>query len=707
MKENMTHTEQGAAQTPAITTVLVANRGEIARRVFTTARHRGLSTVAVYSDADQNEPFAREADAAVRLPGKAPGETYLNADAVLNAARRAGADAIHPGYGFLSENAGFARAVIDAGLVWIGPSPEAIDAMGSKTEAKKLMEAAGVPVLTNLDTAEITEEMLPVLVKASAGGGGRGMRVVRTLDELESETSAAVREAESAFGDGTVFIERYIESGRHIEVQLMADNHGGVWAVGERECSIQRRHQKVIEEAPSPLVERVDGMRDRLFEAARAAAHAIGYSGAGTVEFLANDKGEFFFLEVNTRLQVEHPVTEATTGLDLVGLQFDVAAGFHLPSENPPALDGWAVEARVYAEDPRHDYRPMSGEVLRFDFDDVVSSFTGPHVPGIRLDAGPETAPGRPAVVGVNYDAMLAKVISWAPTRAEAVGRLSGALRRARVHGLGTNRDQLVRILDDADFRAGDINTAFLESTHTEVSTVPLADDDTVSVSAFAAAVVAEADATSTRPTRHVRAGFRLFGDARTTHRYTVGQGSGDAENGVDVDVVRSSRSSGGESVTLGSDRNVRLVAVTPPDGVNRDTGTPATVILEVDGIRRTLTVHRYPGGGVGVDSALGPVMLTERPRYDDPSDIVAVGALVAPMPGTVTGVSVTVGDEVTTGQKLMTIEAMKMEHTISATTDGTVSSLAAATGDHIETGTLLAVIDSPDASDTDNQTDN
>ncbi|MDN6387659.1 MAG: ATP-grasp domain-containing protein, partial [Corynebacterium sp.] len=311
----------------APTTILVANRGEIARRVFTTARNRGLSTVAVYSDADANEPFALEADAAVRLPGNAPAETYLNSEAVLDAAKRTGADAVHPGYGFLSENAGFARAVIDAGLTWIGPSPAAIDAMGSKTEAKKLMEAAGVPVLTNLETSEITEDMLPVLVKASAGGGGRGMRVVRTMDELESETAAAVREAESAFGDGTVFIERYIESGRHIEVQLMADNHGGVWAVGERECSIQRRHQKVIEEAPSPLVERVDGMRERLFEAARAAAHAIDYSGAGTVEFLANDKGEFFFLEVNTRLQVEHPVTEATTGLDLVGLQFDVAAG--------------------------------------------------------------------------------------------------------------------------------------------------------------------------------------------------------------------------------------------------------------------------------------------------------------------------------------------------------------------------------------------
>ncbi|MEJ6549151.1 biotin carboxylase N-terminal domain-containing protein [Corynebacterium sp. USCH3] len=678
-------------------TVLVANRGEIARRVFTTARNRGLSTVAVYSDADRNEPFTREADAAVHLPGNAPSETYLNVDAVLDAAKRTGADAVHPGYGFLSENASFARAVIAAGLTWIGPSPEAIDAMGSKTEAKKLMEAAGVPVLTNLETSEITEDMLPVLVKASAGGGGRGMRVVRTIDELESEAAAAVREAESAFGDGTVFIERYIESGRHIEVQLMADNHGGVWAVGERECSIQRRHQKVIEEAPSPLVERIDGMRDRLFEAARAAAHAIDYSGAGTVEFLANDRGEFFFLEVNTRLQVEHPVTEATTGLDLVGLQFDVAAGRTLPAENPPGINGWAVEARVYAEDPRHDYRPMSGEVLRFDFDDVVSSFSGPNVPGIRLDSGPEAAPGRPAVVGVHYDAMLAKVISWAPNRAEAVGRLSGTLRRGRIHGLGTNRDQLVRILDDADFRAGDINTAFLEKTHTEVSMNLLADDDAVAVSAFAAAVVDEAHTTSTRPNPHVRSGFRLFGDARTTHRYFRGQDTTSTDDEVEVTVVRTSRSTGAETTSLAGHDAVRLVEITPEAGVGPGSDGAATVIVDVDGIRRTLTVHRYPGGGVGVDSALGPVTLTERPRYDDPSDIVAEGALVAPMPGTVTSVLVAIGDTVATGQKLMTIEAMKMEHTISATSDGTVSELAAAAGDHIETGTLLAVIDSPE----------
>src|SRR5699024_783694 len=347
------NTPDTTAPTTTITSVLVANRGEIARRVHHTARTLGMATVAVFSDADSDAPHAREADAAVRLPGHTPTETYLRGDLVIeaaraagadatharaaaaavrltghpttetylrgvlviDAARAAGADAIHPGYGFLSENAGFARDVIAAGLTWVGPPPEAIDAMGSKIEAKKRMAAAGVPMLTDLEADDVTEDLLPVLVKASAGGGGRGMRIVRTLDSLHDEIAAARREAGSAFGDEAVFCERYLERGRHIEVQIMADRNGTVWAVGERECSIQRRHQKVIEEAPSPLVEATPGMRDALYTAARDAASAIGYTGAGTVEFLATDSGEFFFLEMNTRLQVEHPVTEATTGL--------------------------------------------------------------------------------------------------------------------------------------------------------------------------------------------------------------------------------------------------------------------------------------------------------------------------------------------------------------------------------------------------------
>src|SRR5580700_3813470 len=346
--------------------VLVANRGEIARRVFRTCRDLGLATVAVYSDADASAPHVAEADAAVRLPGEAPAGTYLRADLLIEAALRAGADAVHPGYGFLSEHAAFARGVQNAGLTWIGPPPAAIEAMGSKVEAKQLMAAAGVPVLRELAPAGLTEADLPVLIKASAGGGGRGMRIVRTLAELPAALAGAQSEAASAFGDPAVFCENYLESGRHIEVQILADDHGTVWTVGERECSIQRRHQKIIEEAPSPLVQRLPGMRDQLFEAARTAAAAVGYRSAGTAEFLADEDGRFYFLEMNTRLQVEHPVTECTTGLDLVALQLQIAAGRPLPAAIPPRVTGHAIEARLYAEDPAAGWQPQSGTLHAF-----------------------------------------------------------------------------------------------------------------------------------------------------------------------------------------------------------------------------------------------------------------------------------------------------------------------------------------------------
>ncbi|MGH3433281.1 MAG: acetyl-CoA carboxylase biotin carboxylase subunit, partial [Thermocrispum sp.] len=401
---------------PGNVTVLVANRGEIARRVFRGCASLGLPTVAVYSDADADLPHAREADAAVRLPGNTPAETYLRSDLLIAAAQAAGADAVHPGYGFLSENAAFARAVTDAGLTWIGPPPEAIASMGSKVESKRLMADAGVPVLPELDPDTVTEKDLPVLVKASAGGGGRGMRVVRDLAALPEAIAAAEAEAGSAFGDSTVFCERYIEAGRHIEVQVMADVHGTVWAVGERECSIQRRHQKVVEEAPSPLVDAA--MRAQLFDAARTAAKAIDYVGAGTVEFLSTEGGEFFFLEMNTRLQVEHPVTEATTGLDLVALQLRVARGERLPAEPPPAR-GHAIEVRLYAEDPAKDWQPQSGPLHRLTIPGAAVEFANPAGAGIRMDSG--FAGGEQ--VGVHYDPMLAKVIAVAPTRDEAAAR--------------------------------------------------------------------------------------------------------------------------------------------------------------------------------------------------------------------------------------------------------------------------------------------
>lgn len=438
-----------------ITRVLVANRCEIARRVFATCRRLGIGTVAVYTDPDADLPHVAEADARVRLQGR---NGYLDIAQIIAAAQASGADAIHPGYGFLSENPDFAAAVIDAGLTWIGPPVAAVSAMGSKIEAKKLMAAAGVPVLTELDPDTVTAEQLPVLVKASAGGGGRGMRVVGDLAALPDEVAAAQREAQSAFGDPTVFCEHYLAAGHHVEVQVLADAHGTVWTVGERECSIQRRHQKVIEEAPSPLVERTPGMRAKLFDAARLAAQAIGYTGAGTVEFMADDNGDFFFLEMNTRLQVEHPVTEATTGLDLVELQLLVADGGRLDPEPPPTR-GAAIEARIYAEDPAKDWQPQAGTLHRFDFPENVRTDTG-FVDG--------------SVVSVFYDSMLAKVIAHAPTRRRAAAVLADALARARIHGVRTNRDLLVNVLRHPAFLDGATDTAFFDTHGLDVLAAPL-----------------------------------------------------------------------------------------------------------------------------------------------------------------------------------------------------------------------------------------
>jgi propionyl-CoA carboxylase alpha chain len=429
-----------------IRTLLVANRGEIARRIFRTCRELGIDTVAVYSDADAQAPHVREADIAVRLPGAASADTYLRAELIVRAALDAGADAVHPGYGFLSENADFAQSVLDAGLTWIGPPPIVIADMGSKTRAKELMAAAGVPVLGAVAPETAAAADLPLLVKAAAGGGGRGMRIVRDLDHLRDALARARAEAAASFGSDEVFCEPYIERGRHVEVQILADAAGTVWTLGERDCSIQRRHQKVIEETPAPRLG--DETRRALADAAAAGAKAIGYVGAGTAEFLLAPDGRFFFLEMNTRLQVEHPVTELVTGLDLVASQLRIAEGSTLPPE-PPAPHGHAIEARLYAEDPAHDWQPRTGTVRRFEIPDRA---------GIRVDSGVEAG----SVIGVEYDAMLAKVVAWAPNREEAARLLAHTLDAARIHGLTTNRDLLVRVLNHSAFLSGDVHTGFL-----------------------------------------------------------------------------------------------------------------------------------------------------------------------------------------------------------------------------------------------------
>ncbi|WP_375492821.1 acetyl/propionyl/methylcrotonyl-CoA carboxylase subunit alpha [uncultured Jatrophihabitans sp.] len=650
-----------------ITTVLVANRGEIARRVFRTCRDLGLGTVAVFADPDADAPHVHEADAAVRLPGAAPADTYLRADLIVDAARRAGADAVHPGYGFLSENADFARAVIAAGLTWIGPPPDAIDAMGSKIAAKKLMADAGVPVLAELDPEAVTAADLPVLIKASAGGGGRGMRIVRELDQLADEIAAARAEAASAFGDPTVFCEPYLATGRHIEVQVMADVHGTVWAVGERECSIQRRHQKVVEEAPSPLVERINGMRKELFAAARAAARAVDYTGAGTVEFIADEAGGFFFLEMNTRLQVEHPVTECTTGLDLVALQLAVADGARL-DPGPPPSHGHAIEVRLYAEDPGAAWQPQSGTLTRFAVPGVDVEFAlGAHDAGLRLDSGVVDG----TVVGVNYDPMLAKVIAWAPTRAAAAGALAAKLARSQVHGVVTNRDLLVRILRHHAFRDGDTDTAFFDRHGLAALAAPLADADARRISALAAALAVDADARShASALRSLPSGWRNV----------VSQPQRVAFDGADID-YRLTR----DGLVADGFADVALVSAVPD-----------RVVLDVAGVQRAFDVAVHPEF-VYVDSALGPVTLRRVPRFVDPSEQVAPGSLVAPMPGSVVRIAVEVGDHVTAAQPILWLEAMKMQHRIDAPADGVVVELPATVGQQIDVGAVLAVLTEED----------
>ncbi|ONI68921.1 acetyl/propionyl-CoA carboxylase subuit alpha [Kribbella sp. ALI-6-A] len=644
-----------------INSVLVANRGEIARRVFRTARALGLGTVAVHSTADASAPYVGEADAAVLLPGNAPGETYLRGDLVIAAARAAGADAVHPGYGFLSENASFARDVIDAGLTWIGPPVEAIAAMGSKVEAKKLMAAAGVPVLAELGSVDADD--LPVLVKASAGGGGRGMRVVHRLEDLAGEIEAASAEALSAFGDGTVFCERYLATGRHIEVQVLADQHGTVWAVGERECSIQRRHQKVVEESPSPLVERVPGMRAELFAAARKAAEAIGYVGAGTVEFLADEAGRFYFLEMNTRLQVEHPVTEAVTGLDLVALQMSIAAGEALPAQ-PPEPVGHSIEVRLYAEEPAQDWQPQTGRLHRFALPACEFEPGGPRsgAPWVRVDSGVVSG----SEVSPYYDAMLAKVIVWGATRDAAARRLASALASAQIHGVRTNRDLLVWILRHPAFGAGDTDTGFFERYGVGE---PLADKEAEELSALAAAL---ADAARNRATAKVQgrlpSGWRNLPSQPQRKSYAVG----DSTYEVSYRLTRDG---------LVTDGDVKLVEA-----------SAERVVLDLGGVRRGFAVAAYPGL-VCVDSALGPVALTPVERFPDPARQLAAGSLVAPMPGSVIRVGVAVGDEVKQGQPLLWLEAMKMEHTISAPADGVVAELTVGEGEQVEVGAVLAVV--------------
>ncbi|WP_405703134.1 acety-l/propionyl-CoA carboxylase subunit alpha [Streptomyces sp. NBC_01383] len=643
-----------------ITSLLVANRGEIACRIFRTCRALGIATVAVYSDADAGALHVREADTAVRLPGAAPRDTYLRGDLVVAAALAAGADAVHPGYGFLSENAGFAAAVQDAGLVWVGPPVKAIELMASKTRAKELMAAAGVPLLAPVDPAAARAGDLPLLLKAASGGGGRGMRIVRELNHLEGELTAAAAEALSAFGDGEVFAEPYVERGRHVEVQIMADEHDGVWALGTRDCSLQRRHQKVIEEAPAPGLD--DGLRDRLHAAAVAAARAVGYRGAGTVEFLVTDDGRPYFLEMNTRLQVEHPVTEAVFGLDLVALQLRTAEGEPLPAAAPPHPAGHAVEARLYAEDPARDWQPQTGALLSLDV---------PQEPGVRLDTGYTGGD----TIGAHYDPMLAKVIAHAPTRTEAVRLLARTLERARVHGPVTNRDLLVRSLRHPDFVAARLDTGFYEHHLAALTRAP--DESAVRLAATAAAAAEAArNATATTP------GFARFGAWRNLPSQSQLRRYRSEPDGREHEITyRTTR----DGLAVGTE-GVRVVRA----GRGR-------VTLESEGVTRHFDVLGRDDR-LYVDTATGSYAFTALPRFADPAERTEPGSLLAPMPGTVVRLAegLAAGSAVEAGQPLIWLEAMKMEHRILAPATGTLTALHAAPGLQVEVGALLAVVTEP-----------
>jgi propionyl-CoA carboxylase alpha chain len=666
---------------PQIRRLLIANRGEIATRIARTARTLDMVTVGVFSEPDSGAPFVDAMDEAVPLGGAAPADTYLDIGKIIGAARRSGADAVHPGYGFLSESAAFARACAAAGIVLVGPPPEVIEAMGSKLAAKQLVAAAGVPVLPGVAVGPgsdgggdlagrvASEVGYPALVKAAFGGGGRGMRMVSEPRALPEAVAASRREAESAFGDGTVFVEHYVDAPRHVEVQIVGDHHGNFVHLFERECSIQRRYQKIIEEAPSPAVD--TDLREAITAAAVTAAKAIGYVNAGTVEFVLDAGGRFYFLEVNTRLQVEHPVTEMITGLDLVALQLAVAEGQPLPNEVFAAtIHGHAVEARLYAEDVDAGFRPATG---------TVQTFSVPSLPGLRVDAG--VAAG--TSVGPHYDSMLAKVVAHAPTRAQACRTLARALAETRLQGVATNRELLLGVLRHDDFRAGRFDTAFLDRHPPAALAATARHPDSVALSALAVALADQslrrrrAPVLATIPSgwrnvanRPQQVTYRA-GDAGVTVCYRVvgpGTGPSDVEAGV-------------------GDRRFA--------GIRLRSAHDDAVVMEVDGVRRRFTIARHDAGRY-VHSSLGDVTLHEQPRFPEPESQAQPGSLLAPMPGTVVRVGAAVGDTVAPGETIVVMEAMKMEHAISAPHAGTVTSVAVEVGQVVDMGTVVAVVATP-----------
>jgi len=692
-----------------IGSLLVANRGEIARRVFDSARAMGIRCVAVFADADAEAPFVAEADSAVRLEGG-----YLDAAGILAAARRVGADAVHPGYGFLSENAEFARSVTAAGLIWVGPPADAIAAMGDKIEAKRRAAAAGVPVLGSWPGPEDlpADVGYPLLVKAAAGGGGKGMRVVREPGGLDEAVAAARREALSGFGDDRVFIERFLERSRHIEIQILGDSHGSLVHLGERECSIQRRHQKIIEEAPSPVVG--EQLRSAMGDSAVALASSLGYQSAGTVEFLLDeDSGEFWFLEVNTRLQVEHPVTEMVTGIDLVREQLRVAAGERLGyDQSAITRNGHAIEARLYAEDPANGFLPATG---------TLDAYRPAAEPQVRWDSGVRQG----SSIGVDYDPMIAKVTAHGATRRDAAMRLAAALERLHIGGVVTNRGFLAATLRHPAFLAGDTTTDFIERHWPKSIPACGPDDAELNAAAITAAMAlqlrnrARDDSWGFAPSNWrnaplppervtllpsgasepVTVAYLAQRDGSFACETRFGDGpetaSCDASDDRQADRqtvrIHSSGPSpiGGSDGTCGSGTSSAAARPEAPEL----TSDPGWIDIEIDGLRRCTQVT-LAADRVHVQTAAGTVSFAVQPRFSPHESPPAAGGLAAPMPGVVMEIRCSPGDAVAAGTVVAVIEAMKMEHHIRAPFAGTVSAVPVSAGAQVDNGALLVVIE-------------
>ena len=599
--------------------ILIANRGEIAVRIARTAHEMGISPVAVYTDADSGSPHLRAADESVSI-----GASYLDIDRILDSARKISADAIHPGYGFLAENAGFADACQHTGITFIGPSADAIRGMGSKIAAREIAVAAGVPVVPVIDPTAAIE--FPVLIKASAGGGGRGMRIVTTAARLDEALKSARSEAERAFGDGTLLIERYIEGARHVEFQIFGDHHGNLIHLFERDCSIQRRHQKIIEESPSPALNAE--LRRRMGEAAITIGRAIGYTNAGTVEFLLAPSGEFFFIEVNTRIQVEHPVTELITGLDLIRLQIEVAEG--KPLTVNPSVTGHAIEARLYAEDPVNNFAPSTG---------TVRVWRPPQ--HVRIDTALEEG----AQIAIHYDPLLAKIISHGADRETALRKLVGALRSTCVLGLQTNRDYLIQILESEEFREGRATTAFLPTPWPEV----------IDPGCLAAAVLHMARS----PLKGIPPNYRNNPYREPSIKLRI------HNRDITVNVAQTL-----SSVSVLARANNQIT-------------------LAVDGITRCYQI-KETGDEIFVHSPTASLAITRLPRHPRPVSATDRESANSPMPGQVLRVLVREGQQVKTGDSLVVLEAMKMEQTIRTTIDGVVKSILVVTGQVVAPGQTL-----------------